>query len=790
MGNMRPSVKRALLGIAASGIIFFVCLLLILSPVAKYLIEKYDDVILGRKIELSWVYINPFTGHVYIKNLRVYEHNSDSLFFTAQSVDADFSMFKLLHKTYEINCITVHKPWGRIIQDKGQINFQDIIDHYRKKDPHANDGKEPTHFNILNCVIEDGEFHYDETSIPVTYYIKHVNIESPGKWWNNDSMFFKVGLLSGPYSGKIDGTFAVNFKSRDYHINATVDTFDLKPLAQYMKGLSNYGVYGGFVASKVEIEGNFKNRLALKTRGIIDISKFHFGPSSHEDYGSFQHLVLDLKEANPGGKIYLIDSVMLDRPYFRYERYDHLDNLTLMFGKPGSKPGIHSGQAQFNLILQIAEYLGELVRNFAQSYYRINKFTIHKADVIFNDYSLREKFAIEAMPLNIKGDSIDKHKERMKLTLSAATKPYGEIDMGISIDPNDYGYFDVDYKILKVPVSLFNPYLITYTSFPLNRGTLVLNGLWVVEDSIIRATNHLLIMDPRVGQKIKRHDTKWIPLPFIMSLVRQPGEAIQYEVPVAGNLTKPEFKFANVIKTTIANIFVKPLTTPYLVDVKALENTVEKMLMLNWEIRQASLSHVQQKFVNQIAEFLKQHPESKITVSSQVYMDMEKEHIAFFEVKKRYFLANRPKVKDITATDSLAIEEMSIKDSLIVRYLDKLSADSVMYTVQQKCRYVLGDKFIDAKYQQLLNAREMVFTAAFKANGTDKQIKFGRPEPGIPFNGFSRYKIDYNGNVPDELRDAYLQMEGLNHQKLRAKFKSARWLPKVKGIEKPVDGGK
>ena len=93
-----PKFRRAALVIGIVVVIFFGILLVVLSPLAKYLIQKYDEKILGRTIELSWVYVNPFTGYVYLKNVRVYEQNSDSLFFKADGISADLSMFKLLKK--------------------------------------------------------------------------------------------------------------------------------------------------------------------------------------------------------------------------------------------------------------------------------------------------------------------------------------------------------------------------------------------------------------------------------------------------------------------------------------------------------------------------------------------------------------------------------------------------------------------------------------------------------------------------------------------------------------------
>jgi hypothetical protein len=252
-------------------------------------------------------------------------------------------------------------------------------------------------------------------------------------------MLFRVSLESGPTKGTINGNMSINFKTLHYRFSGAIDTFDVKPLSQYMKVLSNYGDFGGIINAKLDGEGNFKGKLDLKTAGLISIEQFQFGPSIYEDYGSFQRLVLDFTEANPGGKKYLIDSIMLDRPYFRYERFDSLDNLALMFGKKGSKPGIHGEQAQFNLILKIAEYLQQLLRNFARSDYRIDKFTVYKGNFVFSDYSPYERFNVDAMPVHITGDSINKKNARVKLKLRTVIRPFGDIELDVSLDPKNFG---------------------------------------------------------------------------------------------------------------------------------------------------------------------------------------------------------------------------------------------------------------------------------------------------------------------------------------------------------------
>src|SRR5512140_3109353 len=98
----RKNWKRILL---KSGIVIAVLILLLLviaSPLAKYLIQKYDVKYTGREITVNNVFINPLTGMVRMKDFRVYEDNSDSVFMYMRRFSTRFSLLKLLNGTYEI----------------------------------------------------------------------------------------------------------------------------------------------------------------------------------------------------------------------------------------------------------------------------------------------------------------------------------------------------------------------------------------------------------------------------------------------------------------------------------------------------------------------------------------------------------------------------------------------------------------------------------------------------------------------------------------------------------------
>lgn len=91
---MKPiyvKLKKILLWSAIAVAVCIVLVLSLISPIAKYLVEKYDAKDTGRNIEVGWILLNPFTGYIKINELKIYEQSNpqhqagiDSLFFSSK----------------------------------------------------------------------------------------------------------------------------------------------------------------------------------------------------------------------------------------------------------------------------------------------------------------------------------------------------------------------------------------------------------------------------------------------------------------------------------------------------------------------------------------------------------------------------------------------------------------------------------------------------------------------------------------------------------------------------------
>ncbi len=328
-------------------------------------------------------------------------------------------------------------------------------------------------FNILNVKINDGAFYFRSIKSHVNYFVKNVNFESSGKRWDEDSVTGKFSLSNGEGTGEISCDYNINVKNLNYRYAVLVHNFNLSIVEQYLKDITNYGTFSATLDANLKSTGNFKDEENQDTKGRLQINDFHFGKTREEDYLSFNKFIMVINEVNPKEHLYHLDSVAIIHPYFKYEEYDYLDNIQTMFGENGGNvTAVDADPEKYNLIIELAHYLINVSKNFFESAYKINNLNLVNGDVKFNDYSKNEKFSIEADPLYISSDSVSEEKGRIQVYLKSGIKPYGNISISAKINPRDSADFDVTTNISKVPISIFNPYLVSYTSFPLDRGTL------------------------------------------------------------------------------------------------------------------------------------------------------------------------------------------------------------------------------------------------------------------------------------------------------------------------------
>jgi hypothetical protein len=304
---------------------------------------------------------------------------------------------------------------------------------------------------------------------------------------------------------------------------------------------------------------------------------------------------------------------------------------------------------------------------------------------------------------------------------------------------------------------------------------LEINGKWHVQNGEIKSNNHILVIDPRLGKRIKNDDTDWLPLPLIMYLARGNGNVIDFEIPITGNLRDPKFRWSQVFSDVAKNLLHKPTSKSYRSSVKDAEAEIEQSLSLKWEMQQNSLLNEQKKFVKNLVNHLLKNPEAEVHIYPTFYVDKEMEFYSFFEAKKMYFLDSKGKNdQSLSRTDSLAVNNISLKDPLFLAFVSKQVNNKTLFTLQDKCNLLIGSARVKDQLNDLSKARESAFLDYFKQKGIANRVTIHPQINTTPYNGYSIYKITYKGKLPKDLVDAYLEMDKLNTDANRLKYEKKR----------------
>ena len=490
INRLLKKTRKPLLYISIGVIVFFILIILFISPLTKYTIEHKSIQYTGRKIKMDWVYVNPFTGYLHFRNLKIFEKGNDSLFISVNTMSLDVALSKLFSQTYEITSITFEGIYGVIIQNKLHYNYSDLIERITNV-AEPNRTKEPVHFNIGKVVIKDGHLRYMDLLTPIDYSIKKINFISSGKNWDVDTISGTLSFMPEVGSGELSSAFELNIKSLDYKAKVILKKLNLGIIGQYLKPMMNFGTFSANMDADIKAIGNLNSERDIDLVGKIAFNNFYFGKNAKESYLSFDKLSISTKRLAPNKHIYFLDTVMLTNPYFKFERYDNLDNLQKIFGTSGANVKIVNNRiGSFNLIIELAKYMKAIFKDFLKSEYKINHLELKNGDFHFNDYSIQESYKTALTPFTVKADSLNSQQQWAQIFLESDIKPYGKLTASASMNPKDNRDFNIIYKLENIPATAFNPYLINYTSYPLDRGVIEVIGAFDQVISHLPVTTH------------------------------------------------------------------------------------------------------------------------------------------------------------------------------------------------------------------------------------------------------------------------------------------------------------
>ncbi|MBC8435965.1 MAG: DUF748 domain-containing protein, partial [Bacteroidetes bacterium] len=215
----------------------FLLIMLIVSPVARYVIEKNSETWIGRTVEIDKLGINLLNGRITIKDLALYEADQDSVFFHVNHILVDINIWKLIWGTYHIEQLHIVDPFVRIIQQGDSMNFSDFMIRFPADTSAKSDdtiSPEEIKYVIEELSISGGNIHYINHDFGADIQIVMMTLDIPALAWNEPELglSYSLSLASG---GDVKGSFNLNQQTFDYTQQVQVDSLNISFILPYLK---------------------------------------------------------------------------------------------------------------------------------------------------------------------------------------------------------------------------------------------------------------------------------------------------------------------------------------------------------------------------------------------------------------------------------------------------------------------------------------------------------------------------------------------------------------------------
>ena len=675
-----------------------------LSPITKWAIEKYSPKYVGRQIKMEGLFLNLFTGSMNVTDMKIYEKNNKAVFFKVHELYANITLRKLLSSVYEINEVKINKPEINIIQKGNHFNYDDLIEKFSSKETTTSTKKqEPVKYYLRNFHIDSAIITYINTSPYNKIQIVRTNVQIPLVAWNNPAYNINVnlGVATG---GEIDTKANFNSKSLRYNVALNIKQFNINPFYVYLKDYLKVNSLNGLLSTKLNLHGNMHKATDIAAKGDLVIEKFAVIDNTNDLLAAIDKMDVQIDSINTAHDLYKLQIISLQKPFCKLAMYDNGYNFNRLTTSPSASGTDTSSSAYSNPFALIAGYINSIVKDYVANSYSADKITIENGKFIFIDYTLHQKFQYNLTSLNVLSDRISNNNTKILFELTSNLNRSGKIKATVSINPKDAKQFSIDANLTNLLVSDFNPYATYYVATPFVNGIAsYANKTNVDVRHNLKSDNNLVIKKIIAGKKDKTFKPQYnMPVRLAVSLLRDVRGDIKLNIPVAGSLDDPKFKWGKVVWQALGNIIVKAATAPFRLLANIFGGKEDDYKEINFSYLQNTLAPQQQNQLNSLVKALKQKADLKLELVQINNIQDEMELLALQQAKKKYL-----HIDTLTEAAQQQINKLGVRDSLFNQYLNQATNTNAQafLSTQEKSILLIGKDNLQQQINNLMQQR-------------------------------------------------------------------------------------
>ena len=547
-------VVKILLWIVGVIVALLLLVSLIGGPVAKGIVNGKGEDLTGRKVHVSHVGVNLFTGHVALRGLDVYEEDGTTAFAGFDTLDVRARLLRLIGKTVDIRHLTLSGLHVDITQDGERFNFSSMLDHFKSDD---DDDKDTTPsdwvIRLGDLRLSHARASYHDLGRDKQWRIADMNLRVPG-FVIGGKEATKAGLnLELEDGGRLNVTTNYDAASNNYAANIGLTGFALRNIKEYIGNEDAVGEMEGLLDAHIKAAGNLSEVMQSSFSGNVEVNGVDLQDAEGRSIVALQSFAVDINDINLDANRYDIASVTLNGLALNYEQWADGSNISRLTAQKDTveKEPVAEADSTEPSTPRPAMKLA------------VGSLDVNGCSLTYTDHTLPEVFTFPVTNITVSAQNIStggNNNARIKASLPGG----GTLAVRWQGDISEWTrYQDLVLSIKGMDLGQLSPLAIAYTGYPIEDGILGITSRNNVNGGLLDSKNTLDIYKVTVGKK--RSDVKpkqKIPLKAALYVLKDKDEKILIDMPVKGTVNDPEFNYMKLVWKTLGNLLVKVATSP------------------------------------------------------------------------------------------------------------------------------------------------------------------------------------------------------------------------------------
>ena len=649
---------------------------LLVSPIAKWYVEKNCRELVGRKITIENLDVKLLLGKAKVDNFVLYEPNETDTFVAIEHFNADVSVWGILRKNIVVDYIYIDAPKANILREENSLNFDDMLTFFANKSAQSDttqvEPKQDSGWGILlrDIALNDGKVRYADNVLDIDWTMHHIKLDIPeiDLSGNGTNLQLYFDFARG---GSLDLKAVFEQATMNYDLECQLSDYPLGVLMPFMKGVVNVGDVNGSLAVGLHAKGNIENLLASDLDGAIQIDSLSIKDVDGNQLAAINQFKTDIEHINISHDYVIrLRNFAIDGVSARYEVYaDGSNNLSSLFATNDQEETVQ--EPQENVV--VVEVTDSTAQDSPKLDISVENIVMSNSNFTYVDNTLPEPFSLRLSKMRFKTPMFSTQGVN-DIELFAVLQETGALraKWNGNIATQDH---DLTLTLNNLNLKDISPYSLDFFGYPITDGKLSFRGQNIIDNSNLKGTNKLSLYNPTVGNKRTDVDAEFgiVPLKLAMVVLTDREGKADIDLPISGNIKSPQFSYGKIIVQALVNVLVKIATAPIDLLAQAFGLNSDEIKEIEFNAWQNQFTPEQYDKIEKLSKIIAEEPDLRLRLQHEVNFEKGIQAIIENDIKRDYYLSRNPeRAEALNMVDIDTYQKMSLKDPRLVAFADSL----------------------------------------------------------------------------------------------------------------------